>query len=144
MSGLLKFPQSWEEWRFASSSSSSQLLDFPVRKRALRAEWCSENIGIVIIMLPVDALNSGSRWMMEETVLEDIPCTWDWLFGPQNTSLLAPSGTHRHCLTPLRPMTLIYRPWKTNLPVSSKTEADQLSPKNISHGPQTLPQQKRG
>lgn len=79
------------------------------------------------------------KWK-EGTLLELIPWVWDWLFGPQNTSLLAPSGTHRHCLTPLGPMTLVYKPWKTHLAVSSKVEADQLTPKDSSHDPQTLPQ----
>lgn len=70
--------------------------------------------------------------MTEETLPEDIPFVRDWLSGPQNTSLLAPSGTHGHCLTPLSPLSLNYVPWKTKVPLSGKIEADQLIPKDVS------------
>ena len=38
-------------------------------------------------------------------------------------------------------MTLMDWPWKTHLAVSSKTEADQLTPKDMSRSLQPLPQQ---
>lgn len=79
--------------------------------------------------------------MIEETLPEDIPFVCDWLFGPHNTSLLAPSGIRGHCLTPRRPVSLHYMPWKTNVPLNAKTEADQPIPKDISKGCQTLPPQ---
>lgn len=36
-------------------------------------------------------------------------------------------------------MTLICRPWKTNLALSGNMQGDRLTPKDISHGPQILP-----
>ena len=59
----------------------------------------------------------------------------DRLFSPQNTPLVAPSGTRRHCLTPPRPVALIHQPWKNRLAVSSKVAADQLTPKDIVQSP---------
>lgn len=70
--------------------------------------------------------------MTEETLPEDIHFVCDWLSGPQNTSLLAPSGIRGHCLTLRRPVALKHVPGKTEVPLSGKTAADQLTPKDIS------------